>query len=121
MKLYTPPPQYPHPSLKVGKITSLGSYNETLCPPSLSLKVGKIPYGEKFGDLFGYATLLEFVQYMDGYGLHSSLDIDAENFQAPLYIFDDKILENHFKAQYTFDGNGVVGVMCEIMNSVGWH
>ena len=67
--------------------------------------MGSIPYGEVFGELFGYATLREFLVYMDGYAREVSLDVaDSAHFKAPLYVFDGKILESHFKGSYSLEG-----------------
>ena len=60
-----------------------------------------------FGETFGYATVQEFVSYMDQYALSPAIESWSGNgtFQAPLYVFDSEMLEEHFVGQYSLNGN----------------
>lgn len=69
------------------------------------VQVGPIPYGEVFGERFGYATIGEFVTYMDGYTLSPGVDSDHSTFEAPLYVFDSEVLQEHFSDEYNITGN----------------
>ena len=67
--------------------------------------MGSIPYGEVFGERFGYASVSEFLTYMDGYAQVASLNVaDSADFKAPLYVFDGVLLESQFKRMYGFGG-----------------
>lgn len=58
-----------------------------------------------FGELFGYATISEFIRYMDGYAVDAAVDIaDLAEFKAPLYVFDGELLQSHFKGLYSLEG-----------------
>ena len=67
------------------------------------MQVGPIPYGEVFGENFGYATIEEFVSYMDQYRLSSSWK--HTSFKAPLYVFDSYVLQEHFVGHYDLKGS----------------
>ena len=70
-------------------------------------QVGAIPYGEVFGELFVYATIQEFLSYMDGFAVDATVDVaDTATFKAPLYVFDAELLQSHFKGLYSLDGKG---------------
>ena len=69
------------------------------------MQVGPIPYGEIFGETFGYATIEEFVSYMDRYSLSSWTEPNHTSFKAPLYVFDSEVLEEHFIGHYDLKGN----------------
>ena len=49
------------------------------------VQVGPIPYGEVFGENFGYATIEEFISYMDQYALGPLFDSDSTSFKAVSY------------------------------------
>ena len=68
--------------------------------------MGPIPYGEVFGELFGFATVKEFLAYMDGYSLDASVKAaaDSASFKAPLYVFDGELIQNHFIGKYNIKG-----------------
>jgi hypothetical protein len=59
---------------------------------------GKIPYGELFGDIHGYTTIEEFIQYMDTFERDFNISQTLQQF--PMYIFDPVFLDN-FKDDYT--------------------
>ena len=69
------------------------------------MQVGPIPYGEIFGEKFGYATIKEFVSYMDEYRLSSWIERNHTSFKAPLYVFDSEMLKEHFIGHYDLKGN----------------
>ena len=70
-------------------------------------QVGPIPYGEVFGERFGFATVKEFLAYMDGYAVDAAVNIaDSANFKAPLYVFDSELMQNHFRGHY--DNKGII-------------
>lgn len=71
-----------------------------------ALQVGHIPYGEVFGERFGFATVKEFLAYMDNYALEPSIGGAAESasFKAPLYVFDGEVMQSHFKGYYDMGG-----------------
>ncbi|XP_065843159.1 jmjC domain-containing protein 8-like isoform X2 [Oscarella lobularis] len=63
----------------------------------VDLLVGYIPYGEVFGEFNGYATVGEYVDYMDRIAEGNESD------NVPLYVFDSGVLESRFvrKNQYS--------------------
>lgn len=69
------------------------------------MQVGPIPYGEIFGEKFGYATIEEFVSYMDEYRLSSWTEHNHTSFKTPLYVFDSEVLTEHFVGHYDLKGN----------------
>ena len=71
------------------------------------MQVGPIPYGEIFGETFGYATIEEFVSYMDWYRLSPSTHPNHTSFKAPLYVFDSEMLKEHFLGHYDLQGNNM--------------
>jgi hypothetical protein len=78
-------------SFKRDKLISLYGDSDVL--------VGYIPYGEVFGEFNGYATITEFITYMD--------KLVTEKVQAfnlteppPMYVFDSEILREKFHGQY---------------------
>ena len=68
---------------------------------SLPLQGGRIPYGALFGDVHGYSTMEEFVQYMDTY--ERDFNISQLGEECPKYIFDPVFLED-FREDYTLPG-----------------
>ena len=54
------------------------------------IQVGYIPYGEVFGEFNGYATVGEYVDYMDRIAEGNESD------NVPLYVFDSGVLESRF-------------------------
>ena len=62
--------------------------------------MGYIPYGEVFGEFNGYATVGEYVDYMDRIAEGNESD------NVPLYVFDSGVLESRFvrKNQYSLPG-----------------
>ena len=46
----------------------------------------------------------EFLTYMKGYAAYASLEVDKLDFKAPLYVFDGKLLQTHFRGQYSLEG-----------------
>ena len=71
--------------------------------------MGPIPYGEVFGERFGFATVKEFLTYMDGYAAHATIDIaDSAQFKAPLYVFDGELLRSYFKGQFPMGGENQI-------------
>lgn len=71
------------------------------------VQVGPIPYGKVFGEKFGYATIGEFVAYMDGYTLSPWSGTNHSTFQAPLYVFDSEVLQENFLDQYNITGSSL--------------
>ena len=80
-------------------------YSVLLISATTNMQVGPIPYGEIFGEIFGYATIEEFVSYMDRYRLSSSTEPNHTSFKAPLYVFDSEMLKEHFIGHYDLQGN----------------
>lgn len=72
------------------------------------MQAGLIPYGEVFGETFGYATVKEFVSYMDQYRLRSWTEANHTSFKAPMYVFDSEVLKEHFTGHYDLNGNNIV-------------
>ena len=68
------------------------------------IQAGPIPYGEVFGEYFGFATIEEFISYMDQYTLNPGIGSDNRTFKVPLYVFDSEVLQHHFLGQYNFTG-----------------
>ena len=64
--------------------------------------MGLIPYGEVFGELNGYATISEFLIYMDELGENQTLSSNMRT--APLYVFDNEILQEKFIGDYQLPG-----------------
>ena len=82
------------------------------------IQVGSIPYGEVFGERYGYASIREFLSYMDRYILDPVPEVqwrweaeakeegeDSEKgdgvFSPPLYVFDSQVLEQNFSRFYS--------------------
>ena len=58
-----------------------------------------------FGEDFGYATIEEYVSYMDQYRLSPLINSDPGTFKIPLYVFDSEVLQEHFSDHYNITGN----------------
>lgn len=53
-----------------------------------------------FGEKHGYATIQEFIMYMDHYAKHPLIYQDVNNTKYPLYVFDSEVLQHHFVGDY---------------------
>ena len=82
-------------------------------------QVGSIPYGEVFGERFGYASIQEFLSYMDRYTRDPAPEVrrrgrtgkSAEGegvFSPPLYVFDSHVLDQNFSRFYSMPGERVI-------------
>lgn len=63
--------------------------------------MGHIPYAEVFGEFNGYATIDEFVAYMDKLAVDQ---VSSAVTTPPLYVFDSEILQDKFHGQYQLPG-----------------
>ena len=72
------------------KDTLLAKYADT------DLLLGTVPYGEIFGETFGYATVGEFLQYLERQARNPNYP--------PLYVFDSEVMQTVFIDQYTLPG-----------------
>ena len=66
----------------------------------VDLLLGTVPYGEVFGEKFGYATVGEFLQYLEQQARNPDYP--------PLYVFDGEIMQTTFKGQYSLPGGFVI-------------
>ena len=85
-------------------------------------QVGSIPYGEVFGERFGYASIQEFLSYMDHYAQDPAPEVGGRGrtgnsregeegegvFSPPLYVFDSHVLEQNFSRFYSMPGEYVI-------------
>ena len=82
------------------------------------IQVGSIPYAEAYGERYGYASIQEFLSYMDRYILDPAPEVqwrgtseakeegeDREKgdgvFSPPFYVFDSQVLERNFSRFYS--------------------
>ena len=64
-----------------------------------------------FGEKHGYSTIEQFLSYMDKYAtlpavgtFDGSLGNQTQEIRAPLYVFDNGVLEKHFQKDYHLPG-----------------